>query len=275
MYRTSLLVAVGLSIGCGGGDAEGTLTYAMSGDGIAETRIIAKAMSVDASMTCQTFEATTDANGAFKIVGLCGGTAYKLTTSNDQLWLPDAEQVPDGGMMGVELKAWVASEGSGVYKLAGGTLNGVRSSTDLKQETLLESEEKVNYPARIPRDVALVAPGEYLVLSGKETMAAMSIVPLIPSGERKFAGRITMAPWSFIGVKFIDDETYEKVEAVIDEGKITTKEAGERAIRYIAHDALPVGRYAVYDASQERGVVTIVDFGKVTPKQEAPAEPVE
>jgi len=273
MYRIAFLAVVALSVGCGGGDAEGTLTYAMSGEGIPETRIIAKAASVDASLTCQTFEATTDANGAFKIEGLCGGTPYKLRTSNDQLWIPDLENVPDGGQAGIEIKAWVATDTNGVFKLVGGNLNPIKSTTDLKHETILDSEGvTVGYPARVPGKVELIGEGDHLVFLGTSTIADMTFEPLIRSGERKFDGRITMQPWSFIGVKFTDDTTYEKVTATVDDGKVVSKESGERAARYYPHDALPAGRYVVYNAKKKRGVVTIVDFGKATPKREkAPA----
>ena len=269
MDRKLMCVVMVLATGCGGGNAEGVLTDAISGEGIAEMRMIARATSPDASLTCKTFEGTTDASGAFTITGLCGGTAYELSTADDQLWMPDAEPVPDGGAAGLALQAWVASEGSGVYKLSGRTLSGVRSASDLKRETLIDSEEQVAYPSRIPGKVELIAEGEHLVLLGKNTIANQEIAPLIRTGERKFAGEITMQPWSFIGVKFTDDTAVEKVTASVDAGKMTEKSGEDRAARYIAHDALPAGRYAGYDPKKDRGVVTIVDFGVATPKRGA------
>jgi hypothetical protein len=239
----------------------------MSGEGISETRIIARAVSPDASLTCKTFEATTDGAGAFKIVGLCGGTAYTLTTSNDQFWIPDLEEVPDGGAAGLALQAWVASEGSGVYKLSGTDLSGIRSTTDLKWQTLIDSEETVGYPARIPGKVELIGEGEHLVLLGADSIASLQFAPLIRTGERKFAGEITMQPWSFIGAKFTDDATMERVAATVDDGKVTVKEAGERGAKYVAHDALAAGRYVVYNPKKQRGVITVVDFGTPTPKR--------
>ncbi len=167
------------------------------------------------------------------------------------------------------LQAWVASEGSGVYKLSGGELSGIRSTTDLKQQTLIDSEETVGYPARIPGKVELIGEGEHLVILGPDSVASLQLVPLIRTGERKFAGEITMQPWSFIGAKFTDDTAMERVAATVDEAKVTVKEAGERGAKYVAHDALAAGRYVVYDPKKQRGVITVVDFGTPTPKREA------
>ena len=220
-------------------------------------------------MSCKAFEATTDDAGAFKFTGLCAGTTYELSAADDQLWFPNLEPVPDGGATGLSLQAWVASEGSGIYKLSDRSLSGVRSASDLKHETLIDTEETVGYPSRIPGKVALIGDGEHLVLLGKDTIANQVIVPLVRSGERKFAGEITMQPWSFIGVKFTDDTVVEKVSATFDDSKVTEMESGERAAKYVAHDALPVGRYVVYDPKKKRGVVTVVDFGAPTPKRGA------
>ena len=111
--------------------------------------------------------------------------------------------------------------------------------------------------------------GLYPTIS-KPTIDKLSIVPLVATGEQVFgdtALKITMQPWSYIGVRFVDAKTIEPVSVEIDQSKVTHKEAGDRAARYLQSDAVPAGRYVVLDESKKRAVVTLVDFGKAPEKK--------
>lgn len=264
MTRPSAAFAALVLGGCSSAAIDGTLTDGLTKKGVSDVRIVAKATSPDASMTCQAFETTTGADGSFAIDGACTGTAYALSLGDDSWWVPDLAEVPDGGATGLALEAWRSSQGSGVYKLSGDSFDGVRTAADVKSETILNTEEKVRFPwPTVPSKVPLVKADEHLVLVGPKTVDTFEILPLIKSETRKFGNKeswVTMDPWYYIGVKFTDDETFERVTATVDESKIISKKAGERAVKYVPGSAVEEGRYVVL--APDSKVVTIVDFGK-------------
>lgn len=251
-------------VGCSSPTASGKLVDVINGNApIAEMRLIAEA-SGSASLTCSTFEATTDANGMFKFDGLCSGTGYKLKPGNENLWLAETDEIPDGGGEGLEIKAWRAPKGSGAYVLTGTELLSVKTSADIKKEPLWKSEtEFAEYPATLPKKPALIPADGHLVLVGERAVELTKFWPLIPSEERKFGSptttKITMDPWSYIGIAFTDDETFERKTAEVDAGKVVKMEKGDRKVAWIPGSALPAGRYAMHKEGDGR--TTVVDFG--------------
>lgn len=251
-------------VGCSSPGASGKLVDVINGNApIADMRLIAEA-SGSASLSCSTFEATTDANGAFKFEGLCGGTPYKLKPGNENLWLAETDEIPDGGGENIEIKAWRAPKGSGTYVLEGTELKAIKTSADIKKEPLWKSEsEFAEYPATLPKSPALIPADGYLVLVGDRAVDQTKFWPLIASGERKFGSptttKITMDPWSYIGISFTDDETFERKTAELDESKIVKKDGEERKVAWIPGSALPAGRYAMHKEGDAR--TTVIDFG--------------
>ncbi|NCG18311.1 MAG: hypothetical protein GWP91_04770, partial [Rhodobacterales bacterium] len=214
-----------------------------------------------------------DAEGKFAINDVCTGTAYSLTIMDDTWWAPELGEIADGGIQGLTIEAWRNGTGGGLFHLAGNEFQSVRTSADVKSDPIMESDTKVRYPNTVPKQVTRIAVGEYLVIVSPESIENLEIFPLIKSGERHFGdaeSTVTMDPWSYVGIRFTDDTTFEEVSAVIDQSKVTEKQAGDRAGRYIAGDALPAGRYAIL-APKGRSI-TIVDFGAEVAEAEV-AEP--
>lgn len=260
------LLAATLSLllsACGGTTVEGKVVDGMTGEPIGGYKIVAKATSEDASLTCQFKEAEVAEDGTFKLLDLCGGTPYHLEPDREDVWLAEVNEVPDGGFGGpTELKAWRAPKGPGLYKLSGGEIEPLQTAADVKREQIRGTETKVRYPSTVPNKVPLVAPGDHLVLVGKGTIEETKLFPLIKSGERVFgdAGtKVTMQPWVYVGVEFQDDKTFEEVEAEIDSSKFLEKSKDSRMARWIPGSAVKEGRYAALKEGDRR--MYILDFG--------------
>lgn len=251
--------------GCSSPTASGTLIDVIAGDKpIADMRLIAEATGT-ASLSCSAFEATTDAEGKFKFEGLCGGTPYDLKTGNENLWLADVDSIPDGGGENITIKAWRAPKGSGVFILTGTELQSIKTSADIKKEPIWNDEENfAEYPATVPKSPALIPEDGFLVLVGERAVEKMKYWPLIKSGERKFGSpkttKITMDPWSYIGIEFTSDTEYERKTAEPEASKIIKMEKGDRKVAWIPGTALPAGRYAIHKEGDDR--TTVIDFGK-------------
>lgn len=268
----ALVGALALVTACSSASADGTLTDGMTGEALAHIRIVATHKDPTASLTCRAFEATTDEQGAFSIPKLCDGE-YGIKLGDDSLWLAETDSFPAGGVQGLELKAWRAPAGSGIYRLSEGKLEPIRTSADLKKEKIKDSEEEALYPSRIPNNLPVVGPNDHLVLVGAGAVEKSVILPLIPSGPRLFGDKETdvrMEPWSYIGIRFTDDRSFERVSAEIDEGKVLTKEKAERIVKWIPGSAIPEGRYALYQPGGRS--VTLVDLGSSQKPDEQQAE---
>lgn len=260
---SALAFTLGLTVACSSPSAKGTLTDGMTGEPIPEMRIVATAVGTT-SMTCAAFEATTDANGAFEFKGLCSGSAYDLKTANENLWLAETDQIPDGGAESLPLKVWRAPKGAGLYRLSGGELNAIKTTADIKSEPVWNHEtEKVTYPSTLPKAPVLIGADDHLVLVGEGAVTQTQFHPLIASGERKFGSdkttKVTMQPWSYIGVEFRSDTDYDRKTAAPDATKVLNKQKGDRNVSWVKGDALPAGRYAVHKEKDQR--TTVLDFG--------------
>ena len=257
-----------------GGVFQGTLTDGLTGQPLAETRILLKSKDTT-DMTCGAREATTDAAGAFKIENTCAGATYEATTPDPTLFLATEGPLVGGDATGVPvaLKAWRSPEGAGIQVLAGTELKLLRTFSDVAQETLLGTTEIVKYPASKPTGkVATIPAGEYLVLSGKDNVDRLKFYPLVDApGPRKFEGAVTIPDHAFIGVSFTSDTVWERIEATPNPAKVIEVQTPEHVIKYVAGDALPAGRYAMLGEKDKR--VFIVDFGaSQAPGAGAPAE---
>lgn len=258
------LTATATLVGCASPTASGKLVDVINGNApIAEMRLIAEA-SGSASISCSTFEATTDANGMFKFEGLCSGTPYKLKPGNENLWLAEIDEIPDGGGENLEIKAWRAPKGSGTYVLTGTEIKAIKTSADIKKEPLWNNDQEfAEYPATLPKNPALIPADGFLVLVGERAVQQTQYWPLIPSAERKFGSptttKITMDPWSYIGIEFTDDENFTRKTAELDAAKVIKKEGGERNVAWVPGSALPAGRYAMHKEGDAR--TTVIDFG--------------
>lgn len=258
---TPLLLLAGLlAAGCSSPTASGTIVDGMTGEPIANTRLVANAKG-PAGMTCQTFDATTNEQGAFEFKGLCDGE-YGLKLDDENLWMAEVDTIPDGGAENLDIKVWRAPAGAGLYRLSGGEIESIRAAGDIMKEKIKGTDELAHYPANIPNRVPVIGPDDHLVIVGKSAVEQTRIDPLVPSGPRIFGDdevEVKMDAWSYIGIQFTDDTTFERLTATIDESKLLTKEKGDRVTRYIPGSAIPAGRYVAW-RPEGRGLV-ILDFG--------------
>ena len=257
-------ISVGASlalVGCSSAEIDGKLVDGLTGKGISEVRVIAKAVSADVSMTCQAFDATTDENGQFNLSGVCTGTAYMLSLGDDTWWVPELKPVDDGGAVGLELTAWRNTDGEAIFRLAGDQFEGLKTHADVKADKIGDTEEVVRYPwPRIPASLPSIGPGEHLVMVGKETVGSWEILPLFDAANKVQLGEWTMEPWSYIGVKFGDTEKdWERVASPVDRSKVIVQETESRAGMYVPSEAVPPGRYAVLGPKSR--TVSLVMFG--------------
>lgn len=271
----NILVWVVLS-GCSTVKVEGRVVDGLSGEPVAGPyRMRATAVQSDLAMSCQFFDTEVGADGKFTFDRLCPGTAYKLETDKEDLWLVEVDEAPDGGWgTPTDLTAWRVPKASGLYTLSKGELVALRTDADVKKETILGTEQTVRYPNTVPTNVALVGADDYLVQVGKAAVDELKFYPLVPSGIRKFGkGDIvyTMEPWVYLGMKFSNDTTFEEVKTEFDAAKVIDKAKGDRKARYVSGAALAEGRYAILKDDDRR--MTIVDFGKPPAPEAAPAAP--
>lgn len=259
----SLLVLsglLGLAAGCSSPGANGVIVDGMTGEPVAEARVVASATS-QTSLTCMNFETTTDAQGHFQFKGLCDAE-YALKLDDESLWMAEVDTIPAGGASNLEVKVWRAPAGSGLYRLSGGEIESLRAAGDIMKEKIKGTDELAHYPANIPGAIPVIGPNDHLVLVGQSAVEQTRIDPLIASGPRIFGDdevEVKMDAWSYIGVKFVDDTTFERVNTAVDDSKAFTKEKETRIARFISGSALPAGRYVAW-RPEGRGAI-ILDFG--------------
>lgn len=290
-----MVVLVGL-MACSGGGVQGRVVDGMTHQPIAGPyRLTAKATGEGVAMGCQILTTDVGPDGAFSLSGLCSGTGYSLSVDRDDLWLADAT-VPDGGFPGPhDLEAWRAPKAAGLYVMSqSGELTALKTAADLKSDRILGSEERIRYPWEMAStNVAVVAPGQHLVLVGRSTVEEMTITPVLQSMPRWFGRgmkppatskkldetgwllaekeKYRMGPWWYLGTTFTDNITFERVSTTVDASKVVEKSSESRAVKYLAADALPKGRYAIMKDGDRR--MYLVDFGGEAPPLPADPEP--
>lgn len=259
---TRLLPSLVALAGCSpGGTVAGVLTDGLTGQSRSAVRVLAKSADTP-DLTCAVREATTGPDGAFQIDGLCAGATYALDLGDKTLMLGNAHTV-DGAATAeapVSLVGWRAPSGSGVYRLSEDRLSPLRSFSDVATETLLGSEETVRYPKLKPVRVAAIEPGQHLVLAGAGHADELEVVPLVAdAGKRRFAGDISIEDHVYIGLRFASDTEWERVEAALDPARVRSVDRDDHAVRYLAAEAVPAGRYAVLGPGDQQTYV--FDFG--------------
>lgn len=282
MNRITACLAVASLItlsACTKGSVKGTITDGLDKQPVSELRILAKSEAPD--LTCQVFEATTDATGAYSFDALCAGQTYTLSSGDEDRFFTGTQEV-SGDEQGVaDLTAWKGPDGAGVYILnADGTMESQRTKADVAKAVLFETEQGVRYPTGTPGTWPAVAEGTYLVLIGKDTIANQKMHPLIESPEVKFnpdREGITHfslgQPWLYIGAKMDEEGAYTEMKTELDSSKVINAEHGERAAQYIPASAVPAGKYAMLTDKAKR--TYMFEFGGAPPpaeKEEAPAE---
>ena len=244
----------------GGGDYKGVLANGMNGEPLADIRLLAKSSPPSPDLTCQVRETKTDAKGAFTFAELCHEQSYIVSIPQANLQLSGggviegAEQTEPGAH-----QAWWSPDGSGVYLLSGDAVKPVPTFADVESDETLDGK-KVRYPSMKPTGkVITIDAGKHLVISGKKMVKRLEFYPLVadPGRRRLKSGWIT--DHVFIGHQFSTDTKHEAVEASIDTAKVKDVLIRNEGVRYLSHDALPAGRYALLGNDDDR--VTILDFG--------------
>ena len=250
--------------GCGSPPVNGTVADGMTGAALANFRLLARA-SGEVSPTCAVVESVSASDGTFQFNGLCvANSAYEITPVDDDWWLPEGATIAQGGGVGMTLSAWHAPGGSGIYHLAAGAMTYLKTAGDLKKDTVFETEKTFYYPSEIPSKIPLVVASEHLVLVGAAAAGTLFYQlhpytePIEVNSSR--GGAATLRNVSTIGAKFSGPREYEdSTPKSPDASKAITKKSADRAAIYIAGDALPPGRYAVFKERERR--LVIIDFG--------------
>ena len=94
----------------------------------------------------------------------------------------------------------------------------------------------------------------------------LEFLPLVDDKTRRRLKSGWITEHVFIGHDFSSGPEGTPVEAKLDQTKLTEVLIRNEGVRYIAHDALPAGRYALLSNDDDR--VTILDFGS----SQAPAK---
>ena len=290
-------MAISLAVGCNS-TVNGTVVDGLTGqpimgkpadagEDVQPNRLVANAITIkedgtteknaEAGLTCMAFSSPIGQDGSVSLSGLClSATAYELSIEPDKnYFLGDVHRFEQGMKAEgpIQIKAWRAPNGTAVniLKKDGTTLEPVRSRQKVKAETITGTEEKVFYPTGI-KGVPMMEAGEYLVLSGKSN-ADLGLHPLVNSGARTFTNdetEVKMQPWSYIGTKFTDDETFERVSTQLDAGKVVTVENDMHVVKFIPADALGTkGRYALWSEGQENAYLIDIGAKGEVPKAEA------
>ena len=230
-----------------------------------DLRVVAKAEPAATDLTCQSFEATVDAAGAFQIDGLCAETTYALSLSDKNLLIEGSNQIQgsEDGAPPTLMKIWPSPAGNGVVMLTDGALKAVSTYTDVKTLQLLGSEQPVHYPRHKPNGSVLVEEGSHLVVAGTSNISRLAFSPLVEETlTRSFHDGYTLGPHFYVGLQFQSDTEVEVVSAELDASKVTNVMGADMAIRYIAHDALAPGHYALMGPDDTR--MYIITFGPVS-----------
>ncbi|MFH1466729.1 MAG: hypothetical protein ABIO70_20250 [Pseudomonadota bacterium] len=258
MRRLSLPALLLLAIGCQpAGSFQGKLVDALSGQPMADVRLLAKANGEEADLTCQIFEATSGPDGIFNMQGLCAGISYALQPGLDFYLIQGVGDIPGGQpSAGVkDLEVWRAPA-AGVYLLDGGKMDKQSTATDVESKNIYESEEKVWYPAKLPLTYTKVAGTQMLMISGQKNIEKLGFYPVVESGPRTFGTKAEPdkdeETWSYIGIRFTTDTEYERLQVKPDDSKIKKVSEGDRQVIYIPADAVAPGQYALWEEGGRR-----------------------
>lgn len=275
MRSITTAVVLLLATGCGSSGFQGTVVDGITGQPLPNFKMIAKA-DAEVGLTCLTFEGTSGADGTFTVDGACvGETSYTLQPDDASYWLAETSSVAKGTDGAVTVKAWrTGGKSANLYHLRPDGVGTLPTGSDMTEETILDTAEKVKYPKSLPSKTPLVGPGEYIVLNGQETIDKMKFAPLIHSGPRNFGMgdepvEITN-PWWYVGVEFTSDTEFARKEVTIDESKVVTHSHDGMAVKWIPAEAFGVSHMAVWRDGGRR--MYIVDTMEAHKKPAPPAE---
>lgn len=252
----------------------------------ANAKVVAKATS-GGDPSCQSFEATTGADGTFNYPATCAEHSYTLTSPDATLIL-QGDLKFDGGVPveGVrDVQGWRANKAEGVYAVSGDTVTELRKSSDVYWEPVFpdpkdpKTYDKARYAAMMPSTVPSVPKGGQLVISGQDNLKDLVLVPLehvtseVTFPHHESGNTYTLTDAWFLGVKFKAKKItgvgdVEKVEIQQDAAKVHDLSGKSWAVRVIEAEAVPAGRYGVVGPESSR--MYIVDFGG-EPTAAAPA----
>lgn len=248
-------------VGCGGpSEYRGVLNNGMGGSPLGAVRIVAKASPIPPDLTCQVREATTAADGTFTLTDLCRKQNYVMSIPAPTLQMEGNTVVAaTEGEGAIEHRAWRSPDGHGVYRLQGESIASLPTFADVASDVAKDGTT-VRYPEMKPTGkVITIGKGDFLVLAGKRTIQKMQLHPLVAQPERVRLERDIIRDHVFIGVSFDGAGTPTQQKAVIDDSKVTEVLIRGEGMRFMAHDAVPAGRYALLGDEDAR--VTILDFG--------------
>jgi hypothetical protein len=248
-------------VGCGGpSEYQGKLTNGMSGTPLASVRIVAKASPIPPDLTCQVREATTAADGTFTLTDLCRNQNYVMSIPAPTLQMEGNTVVSAGEVDAPFHSAWRCPDGHGVYRLQGESIASLPTFADVASDEAKDGT-KVRYPEMKPTGkVITIGEGDFLILAGKRTIQKMQLHPLVAQPNRVRLKGDIIRDHVFIGVSFDAAGNPTPENATVDDSKVTDVLIRGEGMRFMAHDALPAGRYALLGDKDSR--VTILDFGE-------------
>ena len=258
MVRLIFLFAL---CGCSGaGEYRGVLTNGMDATPLAGIRIVAKASPAPPDLTCQVREVTTGSDGSFVFADLCRKQNYVMSIPAPTLQMSGNTVVAGAEEMEPAThQAWRSPDGQGLYRLQGESVVSLPTFSDVATDVAADGST-VRYPDMKPTGkVITIGEGEHLVLAGKKTIQRLQFYPLVSHTGRVRLKDDIIRDHVFIGVSFDEAGQPTPQEAEFDDSKITEVLIRGEGMRFIGHDALPAGRYAVLGAKDSR--VTILDFG--------------
>lgn len=262
MIRTSFAWVL---VGCSSVSIEGRILDGLDNQPVAGPfKVQAKAQNADASLSCQLVDGDVTPEGAFRIDGLCTGTAYTLATDRGDLWLLDGADIPDGGWGAPkDVVAWRVPTDPGVYRMSKGEMELLRTTTDVAEHRVWKSTAVVRAPQAVPDGLPQIGAEDYLVLYGKGAVESLEILPLVGYTGKRYYGddaySYSIDDWVLVGAKSVNDTTVEPVTATVDPAKKIDKQRGDQMVRFVSGAALAAGRYAVLKPDDRR--MYIVDFG--------------
>lgn len=291
-FVASVLFGVLLGACTSTGTFTGRLIDPITNQPRANAKVVAKATS-GGDPSCQSFEATTGADGTFTYPATCGEHAYTLTSTDAELIL-QGDLKFDGGVPveGVrEVQGWRANKTEGVYAVVGDTVTELRKSSDVYWEPVFpdpkdpKTYEKARYAAMMPNNVPSVPKGGQLVISGEDNLKELALVPLehitseVTFPHLESGNSYTLTDAWFLGVKFKAKKIsgagdVEKVALQQDAAKVHDLNGKSWAVRVIEAEAVPPGRYGVVGPESSRMYIVEIG-GEAAPaaSAEAPAAP--
>ena len=236
------------------------LVNGMDGSPLADVRVVAKASPAPSDLTCQVREATSGKDGSLVLEELCRDQPYVLRIPDPTLQLSGTNVVTgQDEMETVKHQAWRSPDGHGLYRLSGDSLAVLPTFSDVAIDTAIDGTP-VRYPDMKPTGkVITVGEGEHLIISGKKAIQRIKIHPLVANDGRVRLQGDTIRNHVFIGVEFDAASKPTKRETSLDSAKVSEVLIRGEGMQFIAHDALPAGRYALLGDNDTR--VTILDFG--------------